>query len=325
MIPAGRPPRPPSSTIKIPHTAAVPTALSPISRATSHRRASRARATRTTTTPNEPAWYTTVTSQVMLHGGGWITCAMARSTRESYRITSRQHTKAKTAAASRTPSLPRRRRWPSPTGANMTERQLRRRDCSGTELSLSARPSVIPLKLPSGGQDLRLLLIELRGCDDPSVAQVSQLGQLIGRARRTRSLLDVAASLLILLLRLLRGPLVHRAAAGDQVDQDADQRDEQHEDEPQRLRATRQVVAAEDVDEDVDQDPDPDHPQEDLEDRPEGSEQRIGVRTSEGHIDSSGTMVHTWSRWSHMRAAPVPRPARVIYQARVWPLAQLLW
>ena len=64
-------------------TAAAPTALSPMSRAISHRRASRAIPTSTITTPNEPAWYTTVTSQVMLHGGGWITATMARSIRES--------------------------------------------------------------------------------------------------------------------------------------------------------------------------------------------------------------------------------------------------
>ena len=61
---------------------------------------------------------------------------------------------------------------------------------------------------------------------------------------------------------LLRGPLVHRVAAGDQVHHDADDRDEQHEQEPQGLGPAGQVPAAEDVDEDPDQDPDPDHPQE---------------------------------------------------------------
>src|SRR6266581_3340778 len=176
-IPPGRPPRLPSTAIRIPHAAAVPAALSPMSRAISQRRASRASPVRTTTTPSEPAWYTTVTSHVMLRGGGWITWVMARSIRESYRMTSRQHTRMRTAAASRTPSLPRRRRWPLPTGANMTERQL-------------------------------------------------------------------------------HGPLVHIPAADDQVDQDADQRDEQHENKPQCLRPAGQVPAAEDVDEDIDQNPD---------------------------------------------------------------------
>src|SRR5215472_9201943 len=222
-IPAGRPPRLPSRTTRTPHAAAVPAALSPMSRATSHRRAIRAVATRTITTPNEPAWYTTVTSQVMLHGGGWITWVMARSTRESYRMTSRQQITARTAAARRTPSLPLRRRWPLPTGANMTERQPRKNCCSGTELSLSARSPVIPAKLLSGGQDLGLLAFELGGRDNPAVTQLGQLGQLVGRVPRARGILHVGAELLILLLRLLHGPLVHRAAADDQVDQDADQ------------------------------------------------------------------------------------------------------
>ena len=57
----------------MPLTAAVPAALSPMSRATSQRRASRASPTKTMTMPKEPAWYTTVTSHVMLHGGGWMT------------------------------------------------------------------------------------------------------------------------------------------------------------------------------------------------------------------------------------------------------------
>src|SRR6516165_8156346 len=222
-IPAGRPPRLPSRAISIAHTAAVPAALSPRSRAISHRRATRASASRTITTPNEPAWYTTVTSQVMLQGGGWITWVMARSTRESYRMTSRQHTRARTAAASRTPSLPRRRRWPLPTGADMTERQPRSSCCSGAELSLSARLPVIPGKLHSGGQHLGLLALELVGRDNAPIAQVSQLGQLVGCVTRTRGILHVGAELPILVLGLLHGPVVHRAAAGDQVNQDADQ------------------------------------------------------------------------------------------------------
>ena len=67
----------------MPLTAAAPAALSAMSRATTQRRAIRASATRTPITPNEPASYTTVTSQVMLHGGGWMTWVMARSMRES--------------------------------------------------------------------------------------------------------------------------------------------------------------------------------------------------------------------------------------------------
>src|SRR5215472_17573742 len=132
-MPGGLPPLRPSNAIRIPLTAAVPAALSARSRATSQRRASEAMATRTTTTPIDPAWYTTVTSHVMLHGGGWMTCTMAWSTRESKWMTSRQTTRARTARTRRAPSLPRRRRWPSPTGAKKTERQPRRGCASGTE------------------------------------------------------------------------------------------------------------------------------------------------------------------------------------------------
>src|ERR1700757_2714716 len=113
---------------------------------------------------------------------------MAWSTRESYRMTSRQHTSAPTAAASRTPSLPRRRRWPLPTGANMTERQPRRRCCSGSELVLSTTSSVISPFWRSG-ENLGLLALELFGRDDAAVTQLGQLGELVGRARRTRGLL----------------------------------------------------------------------------------------------------------------------------------------
>ena len=82
-IPLGLPPRPPSARTRIPLTAAVTAALSATSRATTQRRAIRARSTRAIVTPHEPASYTTVTSQVMLRGGGWMTWTMARSMRES--------------------------------------------------------------------------------------------------------------------------------------------------------------------------------------------------------------------------------------------------
>jgi hypothetical protein len=89
-------------------------------------------------------------------------------------------------------------------------------------------------------------------------------------------LLDIGAGLLLLLLCSLYGPLLHRAAAGDQVDQHANERDEQHEQEPQGLGPARQVMASEDVKKHHDQDPDPDHPQKELKHRPENVQQRIG-------------------------------------------------
>jgi len=70
---------------------------------------------------------------------------------------------------------------------------------------------------------------------------------------------DLAPECLVPPFGLLPGPFVHVPAAGDQVDQDAHQRDEQHEEEPQSLGQAGQIRAAEDIDEHLDQDPEPDY------------------------------------------------------------------
>src|SRR5215471_19937241 len=138
----------------------------------------------------------------------------------------------------------------------------------------------------ASGQDLALLAFELVGRDDAPVAQVGQLAQLVRSAFGARSLLDVLTELLLLKLRVLLGVLMHLAAAGDQVHQNPDQREEQDEDEPQRLGPTGQVMAAEKVDEYGDQDPEPDHPQEDHQDRPERTQYWVRVTRSEQHAVS---------------------------------------
>src|ERR1022692_4204199 len=61
-----------------------------------------------------------------------------------------QHTRAKMAPIKRAPSLPRRRRWPSLTGANMTERQPRARCGSESELTPLTVSSAMQDQLPSG-------------------------------------------------------------------------------------------------------------------------------------------------------------------------------
>ena len=58
----------------------------------------------------------------------WV---IARSTRESKWMTSRQQSRASAALATRSPSLPRRRRCPSPTGAKKADRQRDQNCCSG--------------------------------------------------------------------------------------------------------------------------------------------------------------------------------------------------
>ena len=74
---------------------------------------------------------------------------------------------------------------------------------------------------------------------------------------------------------LLHVPLGHRLVLRDQVDEDAEERQDDHEDDPEHLRAAADVAAPEDVDEDGDQEPEPDHPEEEHEHRPHHVEKRI--------------------------------------------------
>src|SRR6266550_9393978 len=79
------------------------------------------------------------------------------------------------------------------------------------------------------------------------------------------------------------------AAARDHVDEDAEQREEDHEQRPPRLAPSRHVGTAEDVREDHDQQPHPDHPGEEDEHRPHDVEERIrrGER-HQGHLALEG-------------------------------------
>src|SRR5579875_3267176 len=125
-------------------------------------------------------------------------------------MTSRQHARARTAAARRIPSVPRRRRRPSPAGANRTDCQPRDGGW-GSESVLSMRSSATPDQLPPGVyrrpglarssracQDPGLLLLELGGGEDSLVAQFGEPGQLVGRAARARGLPDVSLEFLVL-------------------------------------------------------------------------------------------------------------------------------
>src|SRR5664280_800455 len=126
-------------------------------------------------------------------------------------------------------------------------------------------------------EKLRLLAVELLRRYDPPLAQVRQLRELIGGAGRRAGghLLDVATEGILLNLCLLNRPLMHLPAADYQVDQDTEDRKDQHEQHPQRLAATRQVPAAEDVHIDCDHQPDPEDEEEDLQDRPERVEEGV--------------------------------------------------
>src|ERR1700736_7023871 len=114
-------------------------------------------------------------------------------------------------------------------------------------LPSSAKRCAIALSsLADSGKDLRLLALELRGRDHSPVTQVSELGQLV-RGAGPRGLLDVVAELLVLALCLPCRPLMHLAAAGDQVDQNAEERDDHHEQDPQGLGPARQIMTGEEV------------------------------------------------------------------------------
>src|SRR3954464_10891482 len=64
----------------------------------------------------------------------------------------------------------------------------------------------------------------------------------------------------------------------DQVHEHTEERQYEHEDEPQRLGDAAHVMAPEDVDDDAEQDDEPHHEDEEHEKRPEEPEDRIVVR-----------------------------------------------
>jgi len=90
----------------------------------------------------------------------------------------------------------------------------------------------------------------------------------------------------LLVGRLLHVALLHLAAAGDQVHEDPQERDDDDEDAPQRLDPAVEVVAAEDVREHHDQQPDPDDEEEEPQHRQEQVCHRVVSTEHRGH--SSG-------------------------------------
>src|SRR5205823_5572453 len=68
---------------------------------------------------------------------------------------------------------------------------------------------------------------------------------------------------------LADGSLAHSLAARDQVDEHADERDEEEDEDPPRLAQSRHLVVAEEIADDRDQDPEIDDEEENLDDRKE--------------------------------------------------------
>ena len=88
-----------------------------MSRMADQRRDSRASAAMTTMTPTEVTHHRVVISHLMPSGGEAMVVAMVCSELELARVSSQQHSTTMTAAPRRKASPPRRRVWPSPTGA----------------------------------------------------------------------------------------------------------------------------------------------------------------------------------------------------------------
>ena len=80
-----------------------------------------------------------------------------------------------------------------------------------------------------------------------------------------------------------RGPLVHRPAAGDQVHQRAQPRDDDDEQGPERLAPSGQLVVPENVGQDRDEQPDPGEQEHEPEDRQDDVPERHGGAPLDGH------------------------------------------
>src|SRR5262249_41164091 len=130
-------------------------------------------------------------------------------------------------------------------------------------------------------QKLGLLLIKLGLRDDTLIFQACEFGQLIRRAVRALArsrLLDVRPELVIPGLGVPSITLTHSFAPSYQVNEDAQERQNDHKNEPGCLPPSPQVVAAENVNDDPEENENPDDPQGEPQQRPKGTQQRVRIR-----------------------------------------------
>src|SRR5215211_5601168 len=108
--------------------------------------------------------------------------------------------------------------------------------------------------LSSGGQRLLLELVELSLGDGAAVKQALRRRDLIcGTAALTRNRLDVLVRRDLSLLHLSRLPLSHSTTASDQVDNGCEERENDQEDDPERLPPTAQFPVPEQIGNDLEQ------------------------------------------------------------------------
>src|SRR3954454_17678349 len=131
------------------------------------------------------------------------------------------------------------------------------------------------------GQRAPLELLELGLVDRAGVQQLLGAGDLGRRAVGRGHVADVVVEHLLLLAHARLAPLGHVVAVGDQVHEDAQERQEDGEDHPSSLAPPGHVAAAEDVAEDDDEGPEPHDPEEEHQHGPEDVHE--GVVGGENH------------------------------------------
>src|SRR6516165_1210715 len=95
-------------------------------------------------------------------------------------------------------------------------------------LTVSPFPQLVWI-FGESGENLGLSLLELGVGDDAALLQIGELGELVGAALGARGVAHVLAELLVFCLGLAGAPFVHRAAPGDDIHQDAEERQDDDE------------------------------------------------------------------------------------------------
>src|SRR5882724_4210310 len=92
---------------------------------------------------------------------------------------------------------------------------------------------------PSGAHDLVLQTLELGVVDRALIAEVGEMRDLLGRSGRgARGIADVRAIRGVCPLRVVGRVHTHVTSAGDEVDEHAEVRRDDHERDPEELRET---------------------------------------------------------------------------------------
>src|SRR6516162_6163111 len=168
----------------------------------------------------------------------------------------------------------------------------------------------------ASGENFGLSLLELGLGDDATIAQVSELSDLVRTAATARGVAHIFLELLVLGLRLANAPLLHRAAPGNQIYEDAEERQYDDEDEPECLRPATQVFTAENVEDNPEEKEDPQNPEEEPQHRQERVEQRVlHLATVHGEERRNGERPHVCAQLAVI-LRPAPHPEGVTQRFR---------